>query len=74
MLESRPYWTVLCDRCGLDAFKDGEFTAYSDSTTALDTVSEWNEWLSTEDGKHYCGDCVEWDEDRDELVVKAEAG
>lgn len=69
MLEARTYWTVLCSRCGVDAFEGGEFSAYSDQESAVETVRERGDWL-LEGGRHYCGECVVWDDDLDELVVK----
>jgi hypothetical protein len=67
-LDARTYWSVVCDRCGEDAFKDGEFTAYSDREGALADLGD--DWLVF-DGLHYCVGCTVWDDDKDELVAKS---
>jgi hypothetical protein len=69
MLESRPYWTILCDRCKVDAFKDGDHSAYSDAHSAVEVVRD-SGWLITDDGKHYCENCTCWDEDEDNRVPR----
>ena len=38
----------------------------------LDDASD-ADWLITDDGKHYCADCIEWNESEDELLPKTEA-
>jgi hypothetical protein len=69
-LESRPYWTVLCDGCQRDAFADDDCTAYRDAKFALEVLRETGWWLITGDGRHYCADCCVWDEERDERVPR----
>jgi hypothetical protein len=70
------YWTVVCDRCGVDAFKDDEFSAYAAQADAAEVLTDmaYNDggWLvvvgpdHTE--RHYCEGCTTWDEENDERV------
>lgn len=69
-LESRTFYTILCDRCKKDAFGEDDITAYSDRQSALEILRFSYDWLITADGRHYCGDCCVWDEERDERVPR----
>jgi hypothetical protein len=69
MLESRPFWTVRCDRCNANAFETDDITAYSDAKSAVEVLRD-SDWLLTEDGKHYCEDCTVWSDVQDERVAK----
>lgn len=60
-------YTVLCDRCGADAFEGCEFTAWSDEEQAIDVVRETGDWLTTDEGQ-WCESCVIWDEKKDAVV------
>lgn len=64
MLRPVLFWKVWCDRCGADAFDGDDFAAYADRDTAWDAAYD-RDWIRTDDGKHFCPDCVEWDEERD---------
>ena len=52
MLESRTFYTVLCDRCGKDAFAEDDVAAYSDRQSAVEVLRDSHDWLITADGKH----------------------
>ena len=62
-----PNWTVDCDRCGRNADAESDFSGWTDKDTAQ-TMAVDSEWLDTGDGRHYCYDCVTWDDDTDELI------
>jgi hypothetical protein len=61
-------WSVICDRCGISAHKDAEYDAYGDQGSA-ELDAEERDWLIG-DGKHWCDNCLVWDEDEDEWVPK----
>ena len=65
-------YRIVCDRCGACAQDDSDFYAWADDARALDDASD-ADWLITDDGKHYCADCIEWNESEDELIPKTEA-
>jgi len=56
-----------CDNCKED-FKEGEmnYALFPDKITVKDQIIE-ADWI-TENGKHYCPDCVKYN-DEDELVI-----
>jgi hypothetical protein len=58
---------VVCDRCGKCAQDDTDYYAWVDKDQAQDHAVD-AEWLVTDDGHHYCVDCVEWNDDEDALV------
>lgn len=60
-------YQVVCDSCGKSA-DDGEFFAFSDPGGAL-TDAGWADWKQIE-GKDYCPDCYEWDDEADEPRVR----
>lgn len=62
-------YQCVCDGCGksyIDEFNG--FVAWSDKSYAADAACE-NDWANI-DGKHYCPDCYEIDEETDEYVPK----
>ncbi len=64
-----PTWTVDCDRCGHNADTESDFVSWTDKDTAQSQTVD-ADWLATDDGKHYCDECVVWDEERDERVPR----
>lgn len=67
MVKPKTYYELYCDRCRKQ-LTDGDVTAYN-SESDLMFVAEESEW-KTIDGKHYCPDCYEVDEETDEYVPK----
>lgn len=61
-------YTVICDRCGADAFAESEFSCWGDVDTAIDFAVDNSAYVVI-DGKHYCPDCWTWN-DEDELIAK----
>lgn len=62
----KEFAAVQCDNC-LDiaiGFDDIEYWTDEDSAVFNATESEWH----CEDGKHYCPDCISWNDD-DQLVI-----
>ena len=68
MIKELKYYTIICDGCGEDLNEDCEFSCW-------DTV-EYNEDCAREDNweiideKHYCPNCLEWDEEEDKRIPK----
>jgi ribosome-binding protein aMBF1 (putative translation factor) len=63
------YFSVVCDRCGVDAFEDADHSAWSSAASAREHA-DWDDWKEIDD-KDYCFQCYELDENTDEYVVKA---
>lgn len=69
MIEKVEMYQAVCDGCGKSYYDDfNGFVAWSDEVTAQDAATEdgWQEI----DGKLYCPDCVEYDEELYDYVVK----
>lgn len=62
-------YQCVCDGCGKSYYDDfNGFVAWSDEITAQNAATE-NGWHEI-DGRHYCPDCVEYDEELDDWVPK----
>jgi hypothetical protein len=70
MIKEVKMYTVCCDNCGRDAFEDGEFSAWSCSSFALECAED-ESWIIDEElfDTHYCPSCYYYD-DEDNLVIK----
>lgn len=67
MVKEVTMYTILCDRCGVDAAKDAEHSCWGEPEFAREMdCQEWEEI----DGKDYCPNCVEWNHDETQLVPK----
>ena len=69
MIKEVTYYDIICDRCGKSLTEESEM-CYPDKDSAL-MVAEQSEWVEI-NGKHYCPDCYELDEETDEYVPKKE--
>ena len=67
MIKEVTYYDIICDRCGKSLTNESE-TCYPDKDSAL-MVAEQSEWIDI-NGKHYCPDCYELDEETDGYVRK----
>lgn len=67
MIKEVKYYDIICDRCGKSLTKESEM-CYPDKYSAL-MVAEQSEWVEI-NGKNYCPDCYELDEETDEYVPK----
>ena len=67
MIKEVTYYDIICDRCDKSLTEESEM-CYPDEGSAL-TAAEQSKWM-TIDGKHYCPDCYELDEEMDEYVPK----
>lgn len=66
-------YQCVCDGCGKAYVDDfNGFVAWSDKITAQAAATE-NDWHEI-DGRHYCPDCVEYDEELDDWVPKKRPG
>ena len=65
------FYQVVCDRCGY-VDDEGDYAAWADADQAQQVAAD-SEWLVAEfpNQKHYCPECYEWDEEKDERVPKA---
>lgn len=61
------FYRVACDNCGKEA-DYGEYSAWAQPEGATEMLGD--DWHVAED-KFYCSDCVTWDDETDDLVVKA---
>lgn len=60
------YYEAKCDNCGI-RWQD-DFVAMADPDE-MEYLLDESEWHIGEEGKHYCPDCFEFDDD-DKLVLK----
>ena len=65
MIKEVTYYDIICDRCGKSLTNESE-TCYPDKDSAL-MVAEQSEWIDI-NGKDYCPDCYELDEETDGYV------
>lgn len=69
MIEKVEMYQAVCDGCGESYYDDfNGFVAWSDEVAAQNAATE-NEWMEI-NGKLYCPDCYEYDEELDNYVVK----
>lgn len=64
-------YKVICDGCGADAEDGSDYYAWADAWQAQDIATD-SEWIAR-GGKHWCGNCIVYDEERDEYVPKGSA-
>ena len=69
MIRKVEMYQCVCDRCG-KAFVDDNYNycAWVDENYASEAANE-NGWTNI-DGKDYCPDCYEYDEETDEYIPK----
>lgn len=68
MIKPVTMYSMVCDRCGKTLVYDGYITAWTDECSASE-VAQDSEWMNI-DGKDYCPDCYEYDEDIDDYTPK----
>ncbi|MGN1156785.1 MAG: hypothetical protein ACI4TK_11455 [Agathobacter sp.] len=67
MIKELTYYDIICDRCG-KSLTEERGDCYTDTNSA-EMVALQSEWKEI-NGKHYCSDCYEVDEETDEYVPK----
>lgn len=67
MIKERKVYTAICDKCGKDISKDSGYAGWSFSGIVWEMLDY--EWVKI-NGKHYCPDCYEYDEEIDDNKVK----
>lgn len=69
MVVKEIFYGIKCDRCG-EMQDDGEHSFWNDEITAVEYAydSDWSEL----NGRHYCNNCSEIDEETDEVKVYEE--
>jgi hypothetical protein len=65
-------YSLVCDGCGVDANEGTDFAAYVQEFASREIADDQG-WLTTfENGKDWCPDCIEWNEDETEQRPKGE--
>ena len=69
MIKKVDMYACVCDRCGkMHVNDDLGYMAWVDGSQAFEDAEE-SGWTNIE-GKHYCPDCYEYDEETDEYKPK----
>lgn len=68
MIKPVTMYTIVCDCCGKTLLYEDFVSAWTDECSARE-VAQDSAWLNIE-GKDYCPDCYEYDEDIDDYVPK----
>lgn len=63
-------YTIICDRCGRNACDGTDWSCWDSDWAVRESACEG--WLHTDDGKDFCYDCVQWNEDESELIPKTD--
>jgi predicted lipoprotein with Yx(FWY)xxD motif len=67
MIKEVTMYTIVCDRCGVDACEGQDYSAWSDIDGARESTTDG--WLLIED-KDYCENCQQWNDDESQLIPK----
>lgn len=68
MIEKVDMYACVCDGCGkMHVNENLGYVAWVDGSQAFEDAGEAG-W--TIDGKHYCPDCYEYDDETDEYILK----
>jgi hypothetical protein len=73
MIREVNMYQCVCDGCGkshVDEFNG--YVAWTDGSYARESAND-DSWINI-DGKDYCPDCYEFDEEKDEYVPKPRCG
>lgn len=68
MIKQIEMYTIYCDKCGIEIFQENEDYSCVASEQIENELEEYN-WQEIND-KHYCPNCVVFDEETDEWRVK----
>ncbi len=69
MIRRVDMYQCVCDRCGKACINEDEgFVAWADGTQAREQAYDMD-WQRI-DGKDYCPDCVEYEEETGEIIPK----
>lgn len=72
MIKQVTMYSMVCDRCGKTLFYDDYVSAWPDECS-VNGVAQDCEWKNI-DGKDYCPDCYEYDEEIDDYVPQKKGG
>jgi len=65
--KSLTMYTVVCDRCGVDACAEAEHSCWAEPWMVREM--DCQEWIQVGD-RDYCPNCIERNEDESELIPK----
>lgn len=69
MIITEVFYGLKCNRCG-ELYEDGEHSFWSDESSAIENAYE-SYWTGL-NGRHYCPNCHEFDEETEEVKVYEE--
>jgi len=69
MIVEKIFYQVNCDSCGHIATEGQQIEAWNEPDFAVDEAKDSFDYIDV-DGKHYCPNCTQWDEEKDERVPK----
>lgn len=73
MIRKVEMYQAVCDGCGKNHVNEAlGYVAWTDEWSAINDAVE-DEWQEI-DGKLYCPDCVLYDEESDNFIVKTKGG
>lgn len=67
MIKEVTLHTIICDGCGKNICDNTDYSCMDEEF--LDMEMSEQDWLEI-DNKHYCTNCTEWDEEKDERILK----
>lgn len=62
-------FTLDCDRCGTNADEGTDYSCWGDKEFAIEMAKDGAEFREV-DGKYYCPECMDYDEESDEWKPK----
>lgn len=72
MIRQVKMYSMVCDRCGKTLIYDDAIAAWTDECSAREVALDC-EWMNI-DGKDYCPNCYDYDEEIDDYVPIKEGG
>lgn len=69
MVTQQIFYGLKCNRCQCE-FEDGDQSHFSDEETVIEYALE-SDWIE-KNGKHYCSDCYDIDEDTNQVTILEE--
>lgn len=67
MIKEVTMYTMVCDRCGVDACAGTDWSCWDSPEAVRESCCEGWEEIG---GMDYCNGCLTWNEDESELIAK----